>query len=178
MINKISAKDILGNLGGKSSSTITKLVADDLMGTSKKVLSLAEAIPDADYNWRPEDGVRSVSEVFVHIAASNYFMLSYLGMPLPKELQKDSENENLEKTITDKKAVLEFLKKSFDDAQKFLAGYTATDYDGVVKLPFGEFTKAKLLLLVATHLHEHLGQSIAYARANHITPPWSMPSKK
>jgi uncharacterized damage-inducible protein DinB len=178
MINKTSAKDISGKKDKKSSTTIVKLVADDIMGASKKVISLAEAMPDADYSWRPEDGVRSVSEVYVHIAASNYFMLSYLGLPMPKELKKGSENEDLEKTMTDKKAVLEFLKKSFEDAQKFLAGYTATDYDTVVKLPFGEFTKGQLLLLEATHIHEHLGQAIAYARTNHITPPWSKPSKK
>ena len=28
-------------------------------------------------------------------------------------------------------------------------------------------------IMAATHLHEHLGQLIAYARANNVTPPWS-----
>jgi hypothetical protein len=26
---------------------------------------------------------------------------------------------------------------------------------------------------ILVHMHEHLGQSIAYARMNGITPPWS-----
>ena len=28
-------------------------------------------------------------------------------------------------------------------------------------------------IVTATHLHEHLGQLIAYARSNNVTPPWS-----
>ena len=161
-----------------NSSYLTKLVANDIMATGKKVISLAEAMPAKDYSWRPMEGVRSVSEVYVHVAASNYFLLSYLGMQMPKMLKPGSENEDLEKTMTDKKEVIKFLKQSFDDAHKFLDGYTATDYDATVKLPFGEFTKGTLLMIAAGHVHEHLGQSIAYARTNHIVPPWSMPKKK
>lgn len=40
---------------------------------TKKVLSLAEAVPAEKYSWRPAEGVRSVSEVYVHIAGGNYF---------------------------------------------------------------------------------------------------------
>jgi uncharacterized damage-inducible protein DinB len=75
--------------------------------------------------------------------------------------------------MKDKKEIINFLKQSFDDAQKFLSGYSDTDYDTTVELPFGKFSKKQLLMLVATHAHEHLGQSIAYARTNHIVPPWS-----
>ncbi len=175
---KVSAQGMTEKMGSNKPSLLAKLVADDLMGTAKKIISLAEAMPESDYKWRPEKGVRSVSEVYVHVAASNYFILSYIGEPMPEELKKGSENENLEKTMTDKKKIISFLKQSFDDAQKFLASYTDTDYDTEVQLPFGKFTKGEVLMLAASHPHEHLGQSIAYARTNHITPPWSMPKKK
>ncbi|MGA8264988.1 MAG: DinB family protein [Ignavibacteriaceae bacterium] len=173
----ISAQGMTDKMDSKSSS-LTKLVADDIMMTGKKVMSLAEAMPAKDYNWRPMDGVRSVSEVYVHVAATNYMLLAAIGMKMPDNLKPNSENEDLEKTMTDKKEVTNFLKQSFEDAQKFLAGYTDTDYDTPVKLPFGEFTKGQILMIAAGHVHEHLGQSIAYARTNHIVPPWSMPSKK
>ncbi len=174
---KISAQDMSNNTDSKSLS-LAKLVAGDIMESGKKVISLADAMPAEDYSWRPMEGVRSVSEVYVHVAASNYMLLSALGMQMPDNLKPNSENEDLEKTMTDKKDVMEFLKKSFDDAEKFLSGYTDTDYDASVKLPFGEFTKAQILMIEAGHVHEHLGQSIAYARTNHIVPPWSMPSSK
>lgn len=172
----ISAQDMDKKMDSNS-SYLTKLVAGDIAMTGKKVMSLAEAMPAKDYGWRPMEGVRSVSEVYVHVAAANYFLLSYLGAPMPKNLKPGSENEELEKTMTDKKEVLAFLKKSFDDAEKFLSGYTDTDYNAKVKLPFGEFTKGQILMIAAGHVHEHLGQSIAYARTNHIVPPWSMPKK-
>jgi uncharacterized damage-inducible protein DinB len=178
LIIKISAQGMTDKMESKSLPLLNQLVMDDLKETGDKVISLAEAMPDKDYSWRPEDGVRSVSEVYVHIASSNYFFFSYLGLPMPDEMKKGSENGGLEKTMTDKKQIVDFLKKSFDDSQKFLAGYTDTDYDTEIQLPFGKFTKAQVLMLAATHPHEHLGQSIAYARTNHITPPWSLPKKK
>ncbi len=173
LISKLSAQDMSDEMDDNSSSSLVKLVMNDLKYSGDKVIQLAEAMPSSDYSWRPEDGVRSVSEVFVHIAMSNYFLLSYLGAEMPKNTKPGSENEDMEKTMTRKEEIVNLLKKSFDDAQNFLAGYTDTDFDSVVELPFGKFTKAQLLMLCATHPHEHLGQAIAYARTNHITPPWS-----
>ena len=170
---KLSAQDMTGNMDNNSSFSFVKIISDDLKGTADKIIQLAEAMPVEDYSWRPEEGVRSVGEVYVHIAMSNYFILSYLGAPMPKNLKPDSENEDLEKTITNKKNITDLVKQSFADAQNFLSGYTDTDFDTVVELPFGKFTKAQLLMLAATHPHEHLGQAIAYARTNHIVPPWS-----
>jgi hypothetical protein len=36
-----------------------------------------------------------------------------------------------------------------------------------------KMTARSLWITTATHLHEHLGQLIAYARSNNVTPPWS-----
>lgn len=173
VVYKLSAQDMTGKMDNSPSSSLVKLVSDDLKETFDKVIQLANAIPSEDYSWKPEEGVRSVSEVYVHIAMSNYFFLSYLGLPMPKDLKPGTENQNLEKEMTDKAEILNLLKKSYADAANFLSSYTGTDFDTVVELPFGKFTKAQILMLTATHPHEHLGQSIAYARTNHIVPPWS-----
>jgi len=172
-IYKLSAQDMTGKMDSNSSSSLVKLVSDDLKETYDKLIQLADAMPAKDYSWKPEEGVRSVSEVYVHVAMSNYFFLSYLGLPMPKVLKPGTENQKLEKEMTDKEEIVNLLKQSSADAQKFLASYTGTDFDTVVELPFGKFTKGQILMLTATHPHEHLGQSIAYARANHIVPPWS-----
>jgi uncharacterized damage-inducible protein DinB len=173
VVFKLSAQNMAGKTDSSPSSSLVKLVSDDLKETFDKVIQLANAMPAEDYSWRPEEGVRSVGEVYVHIAMSNYFFLSYLGLPMPKEIKPGTENQNLEKAMTGKDEIISLLKKSYADAADFLSNYTGTDFDTVVDLPFGKFTKAQILMLTATHPHEHLGQSIAYARTNHIVPPWS-----
>ena len=172
-MSRLSAQEMTNKMGNNSSFSLVKLISGDLKETADKVIQLADAMPSEDYTWRPEEGVRSIGEVYVHIAVVNYMFLSYLGATLPKEIKPNSENEDLEKTITNKEDIINLVKKSFDDAQKFLSGYKDTDFDTMVELPFGKFTKAQILMLTATHPHEHLGQSIAYARTNHIVPPWS-----
>ena len=42
-----------------------------------------------------------------------------------------------------------------------------------VKLFGRDMTKQSALMLVLEDQHEHLGQSIAYARTNGVVPPWS-----
>ncbi len=69
------------------------------------------------------EGVRSVSEVFVHVAMSNYFFLSYLGAEMPERFDKDAE-----KNMTNKEEVKKFLQQSFADAEEFLSNYSDTDY--------------------------------------------------
>jgi len=34
-------------------------------------------------------------------------------------------------------------------------------------------TRRAMWIGATTHLHEHLGQLIAYARSNGVVPPWS-----
>jgi hypothetical protein len=50
---------------------------------SNQLVALAEAIPAGKYAWRPAPGVRSTSEVFMHIAISNFVLLSATGPKMP-----------------------------------------------------------------------------------------------
>lgn len=168
MVSKSSAQSMSDKMSGNSESGTAKLVSWDIQGTFPNIIDLAEAMPADDYSWSPMKGVRTVSQVYVHIAMTNYFLISGLGAKMPEDFDKDAE-----KNITDKAKVMAFLKQSFDDTQKFLDNYTDNDYDAVVKLPFGSFTKGQVLMILAGHAHEHLGQAIAYARMNNIVPPWS-----
>ena len=132
----------------------------------KKVLALAEAVPQEKYSWRPSEGVRSMSEVFMHIAGGNYFLASFAGAKRPDGLQ------NLEK-IADKAKVIEALKQSFDHVRQALQNTSDADLTKSVKMFGRDTTIRDVFFTIATHAHEHLGQSIAYVRMNNITPPWS-----
>jgi hypothetical protein len=51
---------------------------------------------------------------------------------------------------------------------------TTGDWQSKQVSMFGQsFTGQQAWLLATVHLHEHLGQGIAYARVNGIVPPWS-----
>lgn len=140
----------------------------DVEGVAKKLVDLAGAVPADKYGWRPAPGVRSVSEVYMHVALANYRLPGFLGAKLPEGF-----DAGLEKSVTDKTKVVEWLKKSIENVKATVAGLSDADLDKTVKAFGREMTERRVLMIIQTHMHEHLGQSIAYARSNGVTPPWS-----
>jgi hypothetical protein len=141
----------------------------EILDVEKKIVSLAEAFPADKYSWRPGVGVRSVSEVFMHVAGANYLLPSMAGVTPPAGISRD-----MEKTVTDKPKVVEALKESFVHLKKGLENTSDDDFERKVKF-FGDDATVRFVYMVASsHGTEHLGQSIAYARINGITPPWSV----
>jgi uncharacterized damage-inducible protein DinB len=134
----------------------------------KKLIALSEAVPQEKYSWRPAPGVRSISEVFMHVASSNYFILNQMGVKAPAGLEGNPEK------ITDKAKVTDSLKRSFEFVRQTALSTSDTDLDKPVNLFGDKATARDVLFLLATHVHEHLGQSIAYARTNGVVPPWSV----
>jgi len=143
----------------------------DIEFVGKRIVDLAEKMPADKFSWRPAPGVRSVGEVYMHIALANYGLPSVIGYKAPEDLDR-----NAEKTVTDKAKVIEALKKSIENAKAAVRSTPDADLDKMVKVPFlgnRELSERRILMILETHLHEHLGQSIAYARSNGVTPPWS-----
>ena len=133
----------------------------------QKLLALAEATPADKLTWRPNDKVRSASEVFMHVAGGNYFIPTLWGVKPPEGLSREMEKE------TDKAKVIDALKKSFEHVHKAIESTSDADLDRKIKIFDHEGTVREGMMIVASHAHEHLGQSIAYARMNGIVPPWS-----
>ena len=136
--------------------------------TAKKIISLAEAIPADKYAWRPGAGVRSISEVYVHLAGANFMIPSMLGVKPPAGLSRDAE-----KTVTEKAKAIEMLKQSMQHAREAMSSALEGDTNKPVKVFGRQSTIAGASLLLISHMHEHLGQSIAYARSAGVAPPWS-----
>lgn len=136
---------------------------------SRQLVALAEAIPADKYSWRPAPGVRSISEVFMHIALSNFYLLSVTGPPMPSDLK----SESMEKTITSKREVIDWLKRSLDAVKNAHATIQPSDLQRRVKISGRDATVDGMYLRIIVHANEHMGQLIAYARMNGIVPPWS-----
>ncbi|HEX3437885.1 MAG TPA: DinB family protein [Pseudacidobacterium sp.] len=141
---------------------------------SRQLTALAEAIPADKYSWRPAPGVRSVSEVLMHIAIANFYLLSVTGPKMPADLTSD----DMEKTVTAKADVINWLKRSLDAVKNARAQLKPGDLQRKVKIEGKVVTVDGMYLRIIIHDNEHMGQLVAYARMNGIVPPWSQPSQK
>jgi uncharacterized damage-inducible protein DinB len=136
---------------------------------SKQLVALAEAIPPEKFAWRPAPGVRSTSEVIMHIAMTNFYLLSITGPKMPADLR----SADMEKTVTGKADVIAWLRRSLDAVKTAHAGIKPADLQRKVKINGRDATVDGMYLRIIVHANEHMGQLVAYARVNGIVPPWS-----
>jgi uncharacterized damage-inducible protein DinB len=135
---------------------------------SSQLIALAEATPAEKFAWRPAAGVRSTSEVYMHIVAANFWLLSFTGPKMPPEI-----NQNFEKTVTSKAEVINWLKRSLDAVKTARASVTPADLQRKVHIADRDATVEGMYLRIIIHANEHMGQLIAYARMTGVVPPWS-----
>ena len=135
----------------------------------EKFTGLAEAVPQSAYTWRPGEGVRSVSEVFLHVAGANFGLTRVIGTPPPEGL----DLRGLQSSTTDKSEIVAKVRDSFAHFRAAVAKLGAADADQANKIFGRDTTTEGAVWTLLEHLSEHLGQSIAYARTNNVTPPWS-----
>jgi len=136
---------------------------------SKQLMSLAETIPEHEYSWRPVPGVRSISEVLMHIALANFYLLSITGPQMPPDLR----SADMEKTVTKKADVIDWLTRSLDAVKAGRAQLKAGDLGRKVAMKGKEVEVDGLYLRIIVHANEHMGQLVAYARMNKVVPVWS-----
>jgi uncharacterized damage-inducible protein DinB len=134
---------------------------------SRQLIALAQATPADKFSWRPAPGVRSTGEVYMHIAIANFYLLSVTG---PKEPQVSVD---LEKTVTAKADVIDWLKRSLAAVATARAQLKPGDLERKVSIYGKTVTVDGMYLRIIVHDNEHMGQLIAYARMNGIVPPWS-----
>lgn len=135
----------------------------------KKMVGLAEAMPQEKYTWRPAEGIRSPGEVFIHVAVGNLRIPTAIGVKPPAGI----EFKGIEKSMTEKAKIVALLKQSYEHLRTAANSVADADIEKATKLFGRDAAYRDVLLLLATHNHEHLGQSIAYARMNGVAPPWS-----
>jgi uncharacterized damage-inducible protein DinB len=140
----------------------------------QKVMSLAKAIPEEKYSWRPAPGVRSIKEVFLHIAYGNRLMLNIADGVDLAEIEKQIEsNAKAEGETLTKDQVLAKLTENFASVRRAMESASNASLSRDVQFFQTATTRRGLLTYIDTHIAEHLGQAIAYARMNALVPPWS-----
>lgn len=161
---------LLISFGAFCQGQFQKESAGSLSYVSGQVMKLAQAIPADKFAYTPQPGVRSVAEVCAHIVSGNYFFASKLGGKIPADVKM----ETIEKDLKTKDAITTELKRSYDLMIASIKNTNDATLANKVEFPFpGEYTSMTAILIALGHSNEHLGQLIAYARMNNITPPWS-----
>jgi hypothetical protein len=142
-------------------------LANDAGILSDKFVGLARVMA-GKYDWRPAQNVRSVGDVFNLIVTENK-MLS--GLLTGAQAQGGGGGRGNQ--VTDPAAMQEALRSSYTALKEALEGLSDSDLRTSVTIFGRETTKLGAAYIVITDQHEHLGQSIAYARSNNVVPPWS-----
>ena len=140
-------------------------LANDLGTLSDKFVGLARVMA-GKYDWRPGQGVRSVADVFNLIVNENKMLTNLISGAAAPSGPRPAP-------ITDPEKMQEALRASYAGLKQALTALSATDLNAPVKLFGRDTTKQGAVLMLIFDQHEHLGQSIAYARTNSVVPPWS-----
>lgn len=165
-----------GNMAMPDTGLRAELIRD-IEGLEQKYVALGEAM-SGHYAWRPAEGVRSVGEVFSHVAGANFMLPMFVGIQPPEAMRAAGMPEamarmqELEK-VTDEGEIRESLRHSFMHVKHAVARVPDSELDTIIQLFGSDTTKRAALVLIVSHMHEHLGQAIAYARSNGVVPPWS-----
>ena len=137
--------------------------------STSKLAALAEAMPESAYDWSPGKGVMPVGQVYMHIARYNFmYPETSMGIPAPDDIDQSTME-----SIRDKDRILELLGRSIEHVRTLGAELSDADLAERTTLYGRDVAQWAVLLQLVTHMNEHLGQSIAYARMNGVVPPWS-----
>ena len=144
-------------------------LANDVGSLSDKFVGLARVM-SGKYDWKPGQGVRSAGDVFNLIVMENKMLAGLLtGAGAPAGGGMGGRGNQ----VTDPAEMQEALRSSYAALKQALAGLSDSDLKASVKMFGRDTTKQGAALMLLMDQHEHLGQSIAYARSNSVVPPWS-----
>lgn len=146
----------------------------DLENMQKKFVDLANALPADKLTWRPSADSRSFAEVFLHVAAERYGILGMMGAQTPAGVDRKA----LEKSSTDRARIVDELNKSWDFARNTIQGMSNAEFAKLLPKLGPQANAGDVVYILVADNHEHLGQSIAYARENGIVPPWTIAAQK
>ncbi len=173
---------VAGTAGRTQAAPAQSTLQTDVVGLidhgEKQIVDLLDAMPQDKMNWRPEAGVRSVAEVYLHIAYGNYGIGKVAtGKTPPASAGFNGDHQKWDTQTTDKAAIKKILVASFDWVKDGIKSVPDKDLEKKVSFFGHDITTRAAMIIVVNHQQEHLGQSVAYARSNKITPPWSKNQK-
>jgi uncharacterized damage-inducible protein DinB len=130
------------------------------------VVRSAEKVPEGLYNFRPVAEVRTMSELFGHVADAMFAMCATAAGTKPPRT-------GIEKAVTAKPALVAALKEGVAYCNSVYDGMTDQKGTETVPFYFGPTPRVSVLYFVVTHTYEHYGNLVTYMRLKNIVPPSS-----
>ena len=134
------------------------------------VVRSAEKVPEDLYSFRATPEVRSMAELFGHVADAMFAMCSTAAGTKPPRT-------GIEKVVTAKPALIAALKEGVSYCNSVYDSMTdARGSSETVPFYFGPTPRLSVLYFVVTHTYEHYGNLVTYMRLKNIVPPSSEPA--
>jgi uncharacterized damage-inducible protein DinB len=129
------------------------------------VVRALEQTPDSLLSFKPTPEVRSLGQLFAHVADGEHIFCSLaLGEPMM--------NGGVEQNKKTKAEILQALKESAGHCDKAYA-QTDAQVQGMASFFGNNMSRMWLLQMNAAHDYEHYGNIVTYLRLKGITPPSS-----
>jgi uncharacterized damage-inducible protein DinB len=134
-----------------------------------KIVALAEAIPSDRYGRSSVSGAMPLAQIHAHIARFNYhYPATAMGIAPGAGIDPDT----LER-VSEKAQVIALLRRSADHVRQEVRGMPESQLTQTTTLYGRQVPQWAVLVQLLAHMNDHMGQSIAYARAAGVVPPWS-----
>jgi uncharacterized damage-inducible protein DinB len=148
-------------------------VRDEIMRhfdeSMSKFIALANAMPADKYTWKPSEPAMPVGHVYAHVARYNFWYLTReMKLPAAAGIGLDTIE-----AMRNKEQIVALLRRSNDYVRASIRAMPPGALDAQSSIYGRPAPQWAILVQLVAHMNEHLGQSIAYARSNNITPPWS-----
>jgi uncharacterized damage-inducible protein DinB len=134
------------------------------------VVRSAEKVPEGLYLFRPVAEVRTMAELFGHVADAMFAMCSTAAGTKPPRTGIEKE--------TAKPLLVAALKEGVSYCNSVYDGMTDQKGAETVPFVFGPTPRLSVLYFVVTHTYEHYGNLVTYMRLNKIVPPSSETAPK
>jgi uncharacterized damage-inducible protein DinB len=133
------------------------------------VVRSAEKVPEGLYQYRPTAEVRTMAQLFGHVADAMFAMCATAAGTKPPRTGIEKE--------TAKPVLVAALKEGVSYCNSVYDGMTDQKGTEAVPFYFGPSPRLSVLYFVVTHTYEHYGNLVTYMRLNNIVPPSSEPAK-
>ena len=157
-------------LSAQGTQPVTQAVRSAWNGAKKNIQESADLMPEANYGFKPVDGVRTFGQILAHLAGANYvFCAAAKGEKSPH-----AEDE-FEKGATTRAAIIKALSDSLAYCDAAFAAVDDKTLGAPIEMPFGMGKGARVDALIGNigHLNEHYGNLVTYFRIKSMVPPSS-----
>ncbi len=169
----IAAALCLPSLTAAQTPSLQDSQVADIETMKDKFIGLAQEFDESQYDWRPMEGVRSVSDVFALIIAECHVFPAAWGHEPPAGAASGFGAEIRRAGALSRTEIISELGSAFDHLIGVVRGMDNTERVAGSDY-FGRPMQIDANIVISMgDMHEHLGQLIAYARTNHVVPPWS-----